>query len=528
MVSLWGTKDPDDRSEGAPHDTGDSSRHAAQTPDETTRLLPPPSTQEGYLSPDDPAVSPYNLWSVRVVRYFTVLFAAITFLWWTLLLVSIFVSPPGMNTRGSGFFDFSYSTLTLGLLLIDLLFFSAPSKAARVTCLVIATVLLIDTIIILAVSRLRAEEGGVGIASVVWAFLIALWSAFADKLVLYGKHEEEVRLTGREENRRTLREWLSVAISTIILAVCCVVAVLLSATLILRARDASLPPPGEHYYVDGDKYQIHLFCEGNSTNSHEKKVPTVLFEAGYRPFAGSMQQIATTALVTGSISRYCYSDRPGIGWSDNAPSPFSVGMAADALSEALAQAGEEGPFVLASAGVGSLYSRVFSSRHGPSIKGLLVIDPLHEDIFYRRSSSKRSFLLWAWGTISLLGLDRNFGALFRGRTREDRVFGRSSYQNGKFIKAKLQESLVANSLTKSEVSSARNIQLEKTPLVVISSGIRIRKDAEWQTKQRDLTGLTDNLISWDIVDEAPSEVWMVPRGLEMIRRRLKELVNRED
>lgn len=431
-----------------------------------------------------------------------------------------------MNSRGSGFFDFSYSTLTLGLLIIDLLFFSVPSKASRVTSIVIAAILLIDAIIILAVSGLRAEEGGVGIASVVWALLMALWSAFADKLVLKGKHEEEVRLTGREEERRTLREWLSVAISTIILVICCIVVVLLTATLILRARDASLAPPGERYYVDDKKYQIHLFCEGNSTKVHGKKVPTVLFEAGYRPFADSMQQVATTALLTGGISRYCYADRPGIGWSDNAPSPFSVGMAADALSEALANAGEEGPFVLASAGVGNLYSRVFSSRHGPSIKGLLLIDPLHEDIFYRRSSSKRSFLFWAWGVISPLGLDRNFGAIFKGVSREDRVFGRASYQNGKFIKAKLQESLVGGSLSKSEISSSRNIQSEKTPLVVISSGIKVRNDDEWQRKQRDLTRLTDNLVSWDVVKEAPSNVWTVPEGQEIIGKRLKELVNK--
>ena len=54
-------------------------------------------------------VSPYNLWSVRALRYFSVLFAIVTFLWWVLLLVSIFVSPPMMHSRGSGFFDFSYT-----------------------------------------------------------------------------------------------------------------------------------------------------------------------------------------------------------------------------------------------------------------------------------------------------------------------------------------------------------------------------------------------------------------------------------
>jgi hypothetical protein len=200
-------------------------------------------------------------------------------------------------------------------------------------------------------------------------------------------------------------------------------------------------------------------------------------------------------------------------------------MAADVLSEALARAGEQGPWVLASAGVGSIYSRIFSSRHGRDVSGLLMIDPLHEDLLYRIGSPNRGFLLWAWGIISPLGLDRLPAALFKGRTREDRVYGRSAYQGGKYIKAKLQESLVANSLTKNEVSSARNIQLEKTPLAIISSGIEVRRDSEWEKKQRDLTHLTRKLVSWDIVNKAPSEVWRTYDGREMIEKKLKELVH---
>jgi pimeloyl-ACP methyl ester carboxylesterase len=458
------------------------------------------------------------------LRYFTVLFTTITFLWWVLLLVSIFVSPPGMHSRGSGFFDFSYSTITLGLLLVGLLFFSTPSKAAQVTCLVIAVFLLVDTIMIVAVSRLRVEEGWVGIASVIWALLISIWTVVTDRTVAWGKQEEEERLTGRQETRRTLKEWSSVLLSTIILVIIAVVALLLSCNLILRSRDASLAAPGEKYYVDGDKYQIHVFCEGNGTDAKGKKVPTVLFEAGYGPFEHSLNQIAENALKNGSISRYCFADRPGIAWSDNAPSPFSASTAASVLSEALARAGEDGPWVLASAGVGSIYSRVFSSRHGTQIKGLLLIDPLHEDLLYRLGSAKQGFILWGWGIISPLGLDRIPAAIFKGRTREDRVYGRAAYQSGRFIKAKLQESLVANSLTKDEVRSSRNIQLEDTPLVLISSGIEMKRDSDWDHKQRDLSHLTNNLIGWDIVSKAPSEVWTTLKGREVIEKRLRQLV----
>jgi pimeloyl-ACP methyl ester carboxylesterase len=529
MGSLWGSKKDDDPEQNGIN--GESSNHNApprnSEADERTRLLPrqPPPPAEGYLSPDDPAVSPYNLWTVRLLRYFTVFFATITFLWWTLLLVSIFVSPPGMHSRGSGFFDFSYTTLTLGLLVAILLFFSTPSKAEQVACLVISVFLLLDMILILAVPQLRLEEGWVGIASVVWALLIAIWTVFTDRVVAYGKREEEERLTGRPESRRTVREWCAVLTATVVLIIMAVVVVLLSATLILRARDSSLAAPGERYFVDGDKYQVHVFCAGNiTTDKAGKKIPTVLFEAGEGPFEGGMIEIARNALNNGSISRYCYSDRPGIGWSDNAPSPFSAGMAADVLSEALARAGEEGPWILASANIGSIYSRVFSSRHGRDVRGLLLIDPLHEDLLYRIGSPNNGFLLWAWGIISPLGIQRLPAAIFKGRTREDRVYGRSAYQSGKYIKAKLQEALVANSLTKNEVSSARNIQKEKTPLVLISSGIEIGRNSEWENKQRDLSHLTNNLVAWDIVNQAPTEVWKTFEGREIIEKRLNELV----
>jgi hypothetical protein len=61
MVSLWGKKDDDEQADEVVSNNGGSSTHRDAHPrpssaDERTRLLPPPS-REGYLSPDDPAVS---------------------------------------------------------------------------------------------------------------------------------------------------------------------------------------------------------------------------------------------------------------------------------------------------------------------------------------------------------------------------------------------------------------------------------------------------------------------------------------
>ncbi|KAF5014129.1 hypothetical protein F66182_15004 [Fusarium sp. NRRL 66182] len=208
-------------------------------------------------------------------------------------------------------------------------------------------------IIIVAVPRIRLEEGWVGIASVVWAVLIAAYNVAQIYFVEKGKEEEEERLTGRVETRRSLFEWVSVFVETIVLGVIALVAILLTATLILRARDASLEVPGNRYLVNNGKFEVHLSCVGNITDSGSK-TPTILVEAGERPSEHSLLPFIHNAYRNGTIDRYCYWDRPGFGWSDNAPSPHSAGMATDALSEALALAGEEGPWILGSAGVGSI------------------------------------------------------------------------------------------------------------------------------------------------------------------------------
>ncbi|KAI2629758.1 hypothetical protein GGR54DRAFT_635940 [Hypoxylon sp. NC1633] len=520
MNKLWGGSK---RNDDSPRDSLDQEGENAAN--EHTRLLPNRLESTNYLSPDDPAVSPYNLWSVRIVRYLTILFTILTFVWWTILLVSVFVTPPGFDTRGSGFFPFSYSSLALANLLFTLVFFAIPSKSVRILSIILGALLLVNAILVISVEKTRHEEGWVGMVSVLWALLMAIWTLLTDRLVLWGKIEEEERLTGRAETRRTLGEWSAVLLSTISMVILALAVVLTTCTLIIRALDAGLAPPGELYWVDGDKYMIHVYCHGNKTDSKGTKVPTVLLEGGEGPVEDGLWQFADAAINNGSISRYCFVDRPGLAWSDTAPSPLSAGMAVEAVSEALARAGEDGPWVIASAGIGAIYSRILSARHGRDIKGILLIDPLHEDDLAVVGSPTRGFMLWLWGIISPLGFDRIPGALFQGRTKEDRVWGQSAYQGGKYIFSKLQENLVADTLTKRDLASSSAIQNPDVPLSLISSGEKMKEDDGWEDKQRDLSQLTHNLQHWDVVHNAPHQVWRTGKGREVIEKRLKQLVN---
>lgn len=388
-----------------------------------------------------------------------------------------------------------------------------------------AVLLIIDMIIILAVPRERVEEGWVGIASVVWAALMSLWVVMIDRVVEWGKKEEEERLTGRPETRRTLKEWLAVLSATFITVIYIIIAVFLTATLCMRAVDAGVESDGEKYYVDGAKYQVHLACVGNvSYYPDNTPRPTMLLESGEEPLEYDLEHWAYGAYMNGTVPRYCYWDRPGYAFSNNAPSPHSAGMSSDALSEALVAAGEEGPWIAVSAGYGSIVSRIFAARHNRDVVGIMMVDPLHEDLLYRIGSPSAGITLWGWGILSPLGIQRIGGAIFNGRTSEDRTYGKSVWQTGKFLKAKLQENLVANSLTKNEVVSSRAIQGLDTPLVVISSGNAVRLDEEWNRKQNDLTHLTNKLIAWDVVRKAPHEVWTTYEGRSIMEKRLGELV----
>ncbi|KAJ6264636.1 hypothetical protein Dda_0785 [Drechslerella dactyloides] len=511
---------------GGDTDGGSRTLHEDE-PDERTRLLAGHHGVSGQppLDIDDPAVTPLNLWSIRFLRYFALLLFAVACGAWLILLVTTFVNPPGMHSRGGGWFAFACSTLAIGVLALLLFSFTVPSRAAQIVQIVMAVLLLVDMILVLSVPDLRSEEGWIGITTSVFVLSVTIFAVIVDRTVEWGKKGEEERLTGRTETRRSLKELLSVFSSITVTIVFLLIAVLFTGTLSLRAYDHSLKTPGRRIWVDDHSYQVHLYCTSRHDTNNTRENVTVFLEAGERAVGGGMLDWAHDAYVNGTIGRLCYWDRPGYGFSDVAPSPLSAGMVADALSEALAKIGEAGPFILVSHGVGSIYSRIFAARHDKNIKGLLLIDPLHEDYLPTLASPSRGFLLWFRGVISPLGIETLIPALFRSRTREDRIFGRSSASNPRLISAKLQESLAANTFTKAEITTSRETLERKIPLVVVTSGENVKTDERWSRWQKGMTKVTDNLISWDIVSKAPHRVWETPEGWNMLSKRIKQLVD---
>lgn len=112
----------------------DNEQQQQQQVDERTRLLPPGSSSggPGTLTPDDPAVTPYNLWTIRVLRLATVALGLVTAVWFALVLVSAFATPPGLETRGGPFTALGFASLALANVGFALVFFGAPARAVRI------------------------------------------------------------------------------------------------------------------------------------------------------------------------------------------------------------------------------------------------------------------------------------------------------------------------------------------------------------------------------------------------------------
>src|SRR5271154_858396 len=169
---------------------------------------------------------------------------------------------------------------------------------------------------------------------------------------------------------------------------------------------------------------------------------------------------------------------------------MSAGAAIDALSATLPKANiteKTSPgWILVSHGVGGLYSRVFASRHTTQVKGVLLVDTVPETLIPKIFTPERTFVLLLRGIIAPLGIDRLAGWIFKHRSREDRVWGVSSWRSDRVIRSQFQESLAAGSITRNEVIAAQAIIPKSVTYVVVSSGKRCKKDKEWETGQRDL------------------------------------------
>lgn len=153
---------------------------------------------------------------------------------------------------------------------------------------------------------------------------------------------------------------------------------------------------------------------------------------------------------------------------------------------------------------------------------MLFVDAIPEPLIPKIFTAGRTFKLLVRGIISPLGIDRLSAWIFKHRTREDRVWGVSSWRSDRVIRSQFQESLAAGAITRNEVIAAEAILPKSVPVVVVSSGKHC-KDKDWEEGQRHL-GEKSTKRTWDVVGKADHEVWRNEEGKTVLKKRLAELV----
>ncbi len=131
-------------------------------------------------------------------------------------------------------------------------------------------------------------------------------------------------------------------------------------------------PPGTLVDIGGRR--LHLLCSGEGD-------PTVIVEGA------SFQTALSSARVrerVASRTTVCSYDRSGIGWSDPASGPISVGDQARDLAVLQDRAKLRAPFVIVAASAGGLTAELFARQFPERVAGLVFLDAANSHMLEQR------------------------------------------------------------------------------------------------------------------------------------------------
>jgi pimeloyl-ACP methyl ester carboxylesterase len=130
----------------------------------------------------------------------------------------------------------------------------------------------------------------------------------------------------------------------------------------------SLDPKPVGRLIDLGGHRLHLNCTGQGR-------PTVVIETGLGDF--SFDWILVQQRIERDM-RVCTYDRAGYAWSDAGPLPRTFDQLNLELHDALARAGEHGPFVLVGHSFGGGPVRSYAQRYAADVAGLVLVEIVSE------------------------------------------------------------------------------------------------------------------------------------------------------
>ena len=136
-----------------------------------------------------------------------------------------------------------------------------------------------------------------------------------------------------------------------------------------RARDASQLPTRVGQAVDIGGRTLNLYCSGEGS-------PAVILEAGGNEPGYSWSWVQPRIA---DVTRACWYDRAGVGWSDPPWSPRTSASVTSDLHETLQRARVQPPYILVGASIGGEYARVYTAHYPSEVAGLVLVDSTHPD-----------------------------------------------------------------------------------------------------------------------------------------------------
>jgi pimeloyl-ACP methyl ester carboxylesterase len=141
----------------------------------------------------------------------------------------------------------------------------------------------------------------------------------------------------------------------------------------LAFADAGPVPGAEfavpHRLVDLGGRRLNLSCSGTGS-------PTVVFES---PSGGAAWDWWAVQPKVAARTRACVYDRAGFGFSDPSPRAADAGNAVSDLHALLQAASVAPPYVLVGNSFGGGVAELFAWRHPDEVRGLVLVEPMHED-----------------------------------------------------------------------------------------------------------------------------------------------------
>lgn len=127
---------------------------------------------------------------------------------------------------------------------------------------------------------------------------------------------------------------------------------------------------------------MNLECFGKGS-------PPAVFDQGW---GGTILDWAKVESSIATITRACFYDRAGMGWSDPSGHASTPKNVTDDLHLLLRKAGIQGPVILVGHSLGGLYATLYTDRFPEEVAGLVLVDPSFagQDDLARTPEEKRA------------------------------------------------------------------------------------------------------------------------------------------